>query len=239
MARIPRSIILRENYQAHKFWRGHNREWNISTNDEKKKYIDQLNKLLPKQSNELLSFTTMFNHAHEVFDINDQKEFSNLMRDHHSSYGSFYNKKHKRQGKVAYDRPKTCLIESEECSMRAIFYIHANPVRANITKNAANYIWSTHRLYAFGKRDELTKNVKFPKWYMDLGNTPKLRQKRYRKMFDAYLRGQGLIKQDFIYKNFYGSAVWIEQRKIEVKEYNKFKGKDPPTPQITELPMMA
>lgn len=228
MARIPRNLILLEDYQAHKMWRGHNREWNISSNDEKIKYLNNLNRLLPKQSNDLLCFTTMSNHSHELFDIKDQKEFSNMMRDHHSSYGMFYNKKHSRQGKVAYDRPKTCLIESDEYSMRAVFYIHSNPIRANITKNAANYLWSSHRLYAFGKRDKLTKHVKFPKWYMNLGNTPELRQKRYRRLFDAYLREQGLIKQDFLNNNFFGSIIWMEDKSSRVREWYRYKSKDPP-----------
>ena len=155
--------------------------------------------------------------------IKNRQEFSNLMRNHHSRYGMFFNKKHDRQGKVAYDRPKTCLIESDDYSMTAIFYIHANPLRANITKNAANYRWSTHKLYAFGTRDKINKHVKFPAWYMDLGKTPEERQKKYRKLFDAYLREYGLIKHDFLDSYFYGSYSWnrgrqgIDQRMDQIQ----------------------
>jgi len=231
MPRIPRNLILEEGFQTHKMWRGHNKEWNLSSVGEKSFYLWSLNKLLPKQSNILNAYTLMSNHAHEDYDIKSKNEFYDLMRDHHSRYGMFFNRKHNRQGRVAYDRPKTCLIESDEYSMRTIFYIHANPVKAGITKNAANYIWSTHRLYAFGKRDEFNKYVRFPRWYMALGKTPQLRQKAYRRLFDAYLREQGFIKQikqNFLNKNFFGSFLWVSDRMKKAKDGVECKSNDPP-----------
>ena len=228
MPHIPRNLIIEEGFQTHKIWRGHNKEWNLEAFDEKAAYLNYLNKLLPKQENELNSYVLMSNHSHEQYEIQDLHQFSNLMRNHHSRYGMYFNKKHKRDGKVAYQRPKTCLIESDEYSMRATFYIHANPVRAGITKNAANYKWSTHKLYAFGKRDNFTKHVKFPHWYMALGKTPEQRQKTYRKLFDAYLREYGIIQQDFLKKNFFGSFLWTKGLSERVKEWSKSNSKDPP-----------
>ena len=223
MARIPRNLIIEEGLQTHKMWRSHNKDWNLESNDEKAFYLKRLNKLLPKQSNQLNSFSLMSNHSHEVYDIKNKVQFYNLMRDHHSLYGMFYNRKHDRRGRVAYDRPKTCCIESEEYSMRATFYIHANPLRAGITKNAANYPWSSHKLYAFGKRDKFTENIVFPKWYMDLGKTPEQRQRMYRKLFDAYLREAGLITQHFLDKNFYGSFLWTNSFIQKIKDLTKSK----------------
>jgi len=231
MPRIPRNLILEEGYQTHKIWRGHNREWNISSNAEKEVYLNQMNKVLEKQNhpNDLNVFALMFNHTHELFHVNDKKEFSNMMRNHHSRYGMYFNQKHKRQGKVAYERPKTTLIENDEYSMNATFYIHANPVKAGISKNAANYRWSTHKLYAFGKREKFMKYVKFPAWYMDLGKTWESRQKIYRRLFDAYLREYGLIELPALNKNFYGSLVWMAKLSEKVSAWvMKSRSKDPP-----------
>ena len=228
MPHIPRNLIIEEGFQTHKIWRSHNKEWNLGTFDEKIAYLNYLNKLLPKQSNELNCYALMSNHSHEAYDIQSLRQFSDLMRNHHSRYGMYFNKKHERHGKVAYQRPKTCLIESDEYSMKATFYIHANPVRAGITKNAANYKWSTHKLYAFGKRDNFTKFVRFPHWYMALGKTREQRQRTYRKLFDAYLREHGIIQQEFLNKNFYGSFLWIKGLSERVKEWTKSNTKDPP-----------
>lgn len=228
MPRIPRSLILDNNFQTHKVWRGHNREWNISSNDEKVTYLSFLNELIPKQLNDLNAFTIMSNHSHELFHINDKKQFSELMRNHHSRYGMFFNKKHNRLGKVAYDRPKTCLIQEDEHSMRATFYIHANPIRAGITKNAANYKWSTHKLYAFGKRESFMKKVIFPKWYMELGKTWEERQRKYRQLFDLYLKEIGLTAQDFLNRNFFGNSIWMLELRKKVSGWYKSKSKAPP-----------
>ncbi len=233
MPRIPRKLLLVEGYQTHKIWRGHNKEWNLGSSDEKNKYLELLNISLPKQSNELNAYCNMSNHSHEQYDIKNVTEFSNLMRDHHSRYGSYFNKKHNRQGKVAYERPKTCLIQSDQYSMQTTLYIHSNPVRAGITKNASNYRWSTHRLYAYGKRDKYTQNVVFPNWYLNLGNTSKDRQRRYRRLFDAYLKDQGLIKQPSYSNNFLGDFFWCEDLKEKIKYWIKSRSTSPPTSQIS------
>ena len=221
MARIPRYLTLDNDRQTHKIWRGHNKDWNIATFDEKAAYMEFLNKLLVKQKNDLNAYGLMSNHTHELYDIVDRVDFSRLMRDHHSRYGMFFNKKRQRCGPVAYDRPKTCLIESDEYSMRATFYIHANPIRAGITRNAANYKWSTHKLYAFGDRDEFNKNVKFPGWYMELGATWEDRRRVYRQLFDLYLKEEGLIRQGFLHNRFLGSIVWMAGKNEAVRDWRR------------------
>jgi putative transposase len=231
MSRIPRNLIIEEGYQTHKMWRSHNKEFNISSNDEKENYLENLVRELEKkdQDNELNAYTLMSNHVHEVFDIKSLARFCNMMRNHHSRYGKYFNNKHKRRGKVAYERPKTCLIESDEYSMTATFYIHANPLRAGLVKDACNYRWSTHRLYAYGKRDRYTRHVRFPGWYMRLGKSFEQRQRVYRELFDGYLRQMGLIKQAIFEEPFLGSALWKYESMKRVRDYLKReRSKDPP-----------
>lgn len=210
-------------------WRSHNKEWNLADPNEKAAYLQLLNKLLPKQTNELNAFTVMSSHSHELFNIIDKIQFSNLMRNHHSRYGMYFNKQHERRGKVAYDRPKTCLIEKENYSMTATFYIHANPIRAGITKNPSNYTFSTHKLYAFGKREKFMKYVRFPQWYMDLGKTWEDRRKKYRQLFDLYLKLNGIVALDFLKKNFFGTFLWMADFSKKVSKWRKSNtSKDPP-----------
>jgi putative transposase len=207
MSRIPRKLIVFAGYPVHKIWRGHNKEWNIKTVQEKNKYLELLNDGLGN-NNPLQALTLMSNHTHELYWTTDVKELSNQMRKHHSRYGRYFNCKHKRCGKVAQDRPKTCLIEDDVHYMYAVFYIHANPVRAGIVNDAKDYPYSTHKLYAFGKKEAWMKNVEFPDWYIGLGNSMVERQRKYRKLFDAYLREYGYRKQQFLTGCFYGSPVW-------------------------------
>lgn len=195
-------------------WRGHNREPNLGSAEDKLAYLEFLNQDLESdkylQGSSLEALTLMTNHSHEVEAVSDQKLFSNHMRRHHGRYGADFNRRHGRCGKVAQDRPYTTLLESDRQKMETTFYVHANPVRAGIVKDAREYRWSTHLLYAFGKRESWMRNIVFPHWYMRLAPSWILRRRAYRQLFARYLKEKGLLKQDFLKKHFFGSNTWCE-----------------------------
>jgi len=217
MPRLPRKWILEEGLALHKVWRGHNREWNLKTDCEKLKYLSVLNEELAKQDNPLNGLSLMNNHSHEQYSLVELESFSNFMRRHHGRYGQYFNRIHGRKGKVAQDRPFTSPIEDDAHEMETLFYIHANPLRAKMVKDAKDYRWSTHRLYAFGLREGWMKQVRFPGWYMRLGPTMKMRQKKYRKLFDAFLRTYGLIRQDYTTYGI-GCLAWVLARRESILE---------------------
>jgi len=208
MPRLPRKWILHEGLSLHKVWRGHNREWNLKLPFEKRAYLKFLEEELQKQTNPFHAYCLMSNHAHEIYGLENLRAFSEFMRRHHTRYGILFNRTHKRRGKVAQDRPFTAAIEDDLREMETTFYIHANPLRAGMVKDAKDYAWSTHSLYAFGKRANWMKAVTFPSWYLNLGKTWKERQRKYRQLFDAYLRDQGLIRRNF---SVYGIGSWMWQ----------------------------
>jgi len=231
MARMPRHLVLENGLAFHKVWRGHNREWNLGEKDEKLAYLGFLNDELVKQRSSLHALCLMSNHTHEVYTLDQIQEFSSFMRRHHGRYGQFFNKKHRRSGKVAEDRPHTSAIESEGFEMTIVFYIHANPVRAGMVKDAKDYVWSTHQLYAFGRKVPWMKNIKFPDWYMNLGRTMKERQKKYRELFDAYLREYGLRKQHFTVYGV-GDLRWRRARRMAILAFMKERVRAQAPPQI-------
>lgn len=170
-----------------------------------------------QQGSELEAVTLMSNHAHEKHRVTNPCLFSNHMRRHHARYGMYFNRKRGRCGKVAQQRPHTTLLENEKYEMEATFYIHANPLRAKMIRDMRNYYWSTHVLYAFGKRHPWMRNVKLPSWYLKLGNTPKERQRNYRWFFAHYLRRNGLTKKTVFKRYFYGSSNWCEEQERNLK----------------------
>jgi hypothetical protein len=163
----------------------------------------------------------MSNHVHEVFSILEGRYFSNHMRRHHSRYGSYFNRKNNRCGKVAQDRPRTCLIEDRQHEMLVTFYIHANPIRAGMVKDMREYYFSTHRLYAFGRRELWMRNVVLPQWYLRLGRNQEQRQRRYRVLFARYLRVDGLVKRKCYLVKFIGNSGWVEHHEKRVSAWVK------------------
>ena len=225
MARVPRSLSVKEGFSVHKVWRGHNKEWNLGTTEQKKKYLEYLNEDIESPRFQLAStlhaVTLMSNHSHEIVKIHRLVSFSNHMRRHHTRYGMHFNRSNNRCGKVAQDRPHTCLIENDYHEMKAVFYVHANPMRAGIVGDSRDYVWSTHKLYAFGKREEWMRNVSFPEWYMRLGKTMKDRQKKYRIFFARFLKESSNQRQNFLKSRFFGSLQWMEDLEEEIKEWRQ------------------
>ncbi len=225
MARLPRSLSVQSDSRVHKIWRGHNREWNLGTDEQKSRYLDFLNDDLESKKHhagsEVQAICLMSNHTHELYNVLKATEFSNHMRRHHSRYGMYFNRQNGRSGKVAEDRPKTCLIADEEHEMKTVFYIHANPIRAHIVKDARDYRWSTHKLYAFGKKEEWMKNIRLPDWYMKLGKNMQQRQRKYRQLFVQFLKTFGVTRQNFLHSLFYGPPLWMQERRKLVSKWSR------------------
>lgn len=214
--RIPRSIqLFEEQGIVHKYWKCHNSEYLLNQNKEKELYLDStfesLNHKSVLKNITISSFCIMDNHAHmQLGYTNGSNYLSNFMRISHSKFGYRFNKSMNRTGKVANERPKTPFIQSNESLMRVHFYIEANPIRAKklTLEQLKHYKFSSYPLYAFGIKNKWTKKLTVPDWYLDLGNSLKQRQRKYRELFALYLKEMTddlkyLKKTDFI-----GDSLW-------------------------------
>ena len=186
-------------------WRGHNREHVLESNEDKNAYLNRLMDSLSEKITpfvDFYSFCIMGNHPHETgalkFDSQDREScleaLGNWMRNAHSRFGYRYNRRHQREGKVAYDRPKTKEIEDDTGLLRTMFYGDVNPVRAGMVSHPSRYQYSTYMLYAYGKRSWFTEKLTLPEAYLALGKTPEMRRKKYRQLCDQYMRENNLLQ---------------------------------------------
>jgi putative transposase len=65
-----------------------------------------------------------------------------------TSYACYFNNKYKRVGHVFQDRFKSECVESDGQLLSVIRYVHNNPVKANVVKQASKYEWSSYNLIA-------------------------------------------------------------------------------------------
>ena len=77
---------------------------------------------------ELLAFCLMPNHFHLLVFQHDTAAMTKLMRGVCVSYGTYFNKKYKRQGPVFQERYKANMIANEEYLEHISRYIHLNPI---------------------------------------------------------------------------------------------------------------
>lgn len=215
--RIPRSIQLFEGCGVvHQFWRCHNKEFYLTTPKIKTLYMNSIIEAFSSHNKtdqvSIQAYAVMDNHFHSLMTYqNGSSNLSVVLRQAHSIFGARYNRIHSRSGKVAEGRPKTSVVGDEEHQMRVHFYIESNPIRAG-KMNLKQLCWckySTYRFYAYGIRDEFSKLVSIPQWYMNLGANRMERQARYRGLFLKYLRDTKARLNLFSF--FIGNRAWREK----------------------------
>lgn len=214
--RIPRvSFLPQSGGLVHKFWRAHNREFLLKSDAIKVLYLKKLFAALKhssvKSEVEIHAYCIMSNHAHVLARYRSVSEMlSTFMRIAHSHFGQTFNRLHKRQGAVAYDRPKTPLVQESLWNiMRVHFYIEANPLRAGMVKNLKLYQFSSFAFYAWGVKSEFSSSLTVPAWYLGLGRTNEVRQSRYRSLFQQYLSEIVLKIPGFTKTRFIGDTLWV------------------------------
>lgn len=88
----------------------------------------------------------MDNHAHLL--VNEgEDEISRIIKRIGTSYVYYFNKKYGRVGHLFQDRFKSEAIEDDSYLLAVVRYIHNNPVKAGIVKNASSYRWSSFNAY--------------------------------------------------------------------------------------------
>jgi putative transposase len=211
--RIARTRILAPNDVTHSIWRGHNRE-PIFKGNYKAAYLKMLADEVQRSDVDIHSFCMMNNHSHQVNRSAMATDYSNLYQKVHSRFAQTYNRQENRCGAVGMGRPKSLVIQNEEYLATAMFYVDANPVRAGVVKHPMNYRWGSYNYYAFGRSDPNQPTITPPEWYMKLGKDSGSRQRAYRRLFDAYLRGEGLLPKPGLTLGYYvGDPLWIEKRR--------------------------
>lgn len=93
----------------------------------------------------------MDNHYHFIIQRYD-KELYKLMHQINNKYSKYFNAKYKRVGHIFQGRYKANLIQDERYLISVIRYVHRNPVRAGMCKDASDYKWSSNFFYERNKR---------------------------------------------------------------------------------------
>jgi REP element-mobilizing transposase RayT len=225
-------------------WRAHNREFILQDHREKLRYLRALRDDYMKNCNPdqfvFNGYTMMSNHAHLNGSVGENHiPFSDHMRRAHSRFGLAFNKRHKRLGKVAHDRPKVKASQDEAYAIEVMLYDLFNPVRAKLIPTPTHVKWrqfSTARYLAFGEKNEFTCMITLPDWYLRLGKTATRRQRKFRQMLDQYAVEKGLRRDPKrVRGNFVGGDLWVQAMRRQVGEWirerkkkNANSGTDPP-----------
>lgn len=190
MARKPRVDF--EGYIYHVMCRGNNGEYIFKDDKDKKLYLDILKRFKKKYDFLLYGYCIMDNHI-DLLIYRRTVSLSKFMGVIQQTFTQHYNKKYGRKGHVFQQRFKSIPCREDEYLMRLVYYIHMNPVRAQI-EEGIDYKWSSHRIYSKGLKGSIV-DTDFV--YSMLGDDFKEALKGY----NSYMGTKRDFKSNF-YKNY-------------------------------------
>lgn len=118
----------------------------FTSDNDKERFLSYLEDLNIRYHVMIHTYCLMDNHYHLLIETPE----ANLVKAMHTlntSYTVYFNKRRGRGGHLFQGRYKSILVQANEYLHHLSRYIHLNPVRANIVREARDYIWSSYRFF--------------------------------------------------------------------------------------------
>mgnify|MGYP002423880299 CR=1 FL=1 len=143
---MPRGSRIRSNTGIyHCMLRGVNKQNIFLDNQDRRKFLKEMERVKEKYKYQLYTYCLMPNHVHLLIK-EDEYSISKIIHSISTSYSNYFNKKYERVGHLFQDRFASKPVESEEYLISLHRYIHRNPEKAGIEKTEL-YIWSSYSDY--------------------------------------------------------------------------------------------
>ena len=144
---MPRTArVVAESGIYHVMLRGINRQRIFEDRDDNERFIEVLGHYKDVCGYELLGYCLMGNHVHILMRIGSEP-LSTVFRRIASKYVYWYNVKYERIGHLFQERFKSEPVEDEAYLLTVLRYIHRNPIKAGICKDAGDYEFSSYLDY--------------------------------------------------------------------------------------------
>jgi putative transposase len=182
MARLPRLFLAGQ--PNHVIQRGNNRGAIFFADADRRRYLTWLGEALTGEGAALHAYVLMTNHVHLLVTAPAEQSIPRVLQSLGRRYVRYVNQRHGRTGTLWEGRFKSTIVDSETYLLACYRYIEANPLRAGMVTDAADYRWSSYRHNALGEADALLTEHAV---YAALGESSDARRAAYRALFRAGL----------------------------------------------------
>ncbi len=134
----------------HVILRGINRGDIFFDEDDYQRFLETLVNKKKNQEYELYGYCLMSNHVHLLIK-EKENSISRIMSRIATSYAKWYNQKYNRSGHVFQGRYGSECVKDDKYLLTVIRYIHNNPVKAELEREAEAYRWSSIHAYTGNK----------------------------------------------------------------------------------------
>jgi putative transposase len=130
----------------HLMFRGINKQNIFEDEEDRRKFLETLGYYKTLSRYLLYGYCLMDNHVHLVLkEMNES--ISQVIKRISSSYVYWYNQKYDRCGHLFQERFKSEVVEKDVYFLTVLRYIHQNPVKAGITQDISEYLWTSYQDY--------------------------------------------------------------------------------------------
>lgn len=133
----------------HVVLRGINRQQIFEDEEDYEKFLQVLMECKGLSGFQLYAYCLMGNHIHLLLK-SGREPLGQVFRRVGVRYVYWYNWKYGRSGHLFQDRYKSMAVENDTYLLGVLRYIHQNPVKAGLTKDAHSYRWSSAMDYLTG-----------------------------------------------------------------------------------------
>jgi putative transposase len=188
--------------------RGNNRQNVFETAGDFTAFLKAIADLKERKAFDLFGYCLMSNHIHLL--IGPRKgSISRIVQSLLVSHTQRYHLFHKSSGHVWQGRFKSPVIQDDEHLLAVLRYIEANPVRANMVKQAGDYPWSSIGFHGLGRADPLVDPAPA---YDALSPYAAVRQRLWRSYVDETCDEElAAIRRSTAIGLPYGSPAWVEK----------------------------
>ncbi|MGE5307638.1 MAG: REP-associated tyrosine transposase [Deltaproteobacteria bacterium] len=215
MPRLPRIYIKDALYFI--TCRGEHGETLFKDERDYRMFLDLMKRYQEQYEIKLFAYCLLPDHLHLLLEM-EKPTVSDFMRDLNNNYTKYYNSRYDRKGHLFRERFKSAVIEKDSHLLKMTAYIHVNPEKIGLVKDAKDYPYSTYQTYLYnekctdGELDSLRKAVL--EALNLLGNRP----------YEEFVRGTcgedgERIHKKLQYGGILGTEDFVNKVKAEVEAY--------------------
>jgi putative transposase len=153
MPRTFRTVAV--GYPHHVTQRGNNREQVFFDDQDRRTYLDYLNKYAIKYQIDIWAYCLMSSHIHMLAVPQVPESLAFGIGLVNQNYTRYINRKYLRSGRVWQNRFFSCIVDTDEHLWAVARYIENNPVKAVMVADALGYKWSSAKYHLIGEQDSL------------------------------------------------------------------------------------
>ncbi len=161
----------------HALSRGNDRQAVFHDGGDFRAFLDALGRAQLRYPFRLYGYCLMTNHFHLLLRPDPGVAIGRVMQSLLVAHTWRYHKRHRSLGHVWQGRFRSPPVQDDGHLWTVLRYIEANPIRAAMVSDLADYPWSSYPAHASNRPDPLLSEL--PGW-SDLGETPEARSQAWR-----------------------------------------------------------